>query len=114
MVLWDALNTETADQAWVRNQVIKYLQTMNPNDPMAVYILVKNLRVIQDFTDDPLPLIQALRRTNAEQSADLSAPDLTDLQGQINNPMIAALGGGRPRPPASHSCKRMRWPRPAR
>ena len=92
VVLWDALNTETSDQAWVRNQVIKYLQTMNPSDTMAVYILVKNLRVIQDFTDDPLPLIQAVRRTNAEQSADLSAPDLTDLQGQINNPMIQ--GGG--------------------
>jgi len=92
VILWDALNTETSDQAWVRNQVIKYLQTMNPSDPVAVYILVKNLRVIQDFTDDPLPLIQAVRRTNAEQSADLSAPDLTDLQSQINNPMIQ--GGG--------------------
>jgi VWFA-related protein len=94
VILWDALNTETADQAWVRSQVIKYLQTMDPRDPVAVYILVKNLRVIQDFTDDPLPLIQALRRTNAEQSADLSAPDLTDLQGQIANPMLAALVGG--------------------
>ncbi len=92
VILWDALNTETADQAWVRNQVIKYLQTMNPGDPVAVYILVRNLRVIQDFTDDPFPLIQAVRRTNAEQSADLSAPDLTDLQSQINNPMIQ--GGG--------------------
>jgi VWFA-related protein len=92
VILWDALNTETADQAWVRNQVISYLRAMRPGDPVAVYILVKNLRVIQDFTDDPLPLIQALRRTNAEQSADLSAPDLTDLQGQINNPMIE--GGG--------------------
>jgi VWFA-related protein len=90
VVLWDALNTETSDQAWVRNQVIKYLQTMKPGDPVAVYILVKTLRVIQDFTDDPLPLIQALRRTNAEQSADLSAPELTDLQGQI----AQQFGGG--------------------
>jgi VWFA-related protein len=94
VILWDALNTETSDQAWVRNQVIGYLRTMQPGDPVAVYILVKNLRVIQDFTDDPFPLIQALRRTNAEQSADLSAPDLTDLLGQIANPMLAALVGG--------------------
>ncbi len=90
VILWDALNTETSDQAWVRSQVIKYLQTARPGDPVAVYILVKNLRVIQDFTADPLPLMQALRRTNAEQSADLSAPDLTDLQGQIST----QLGGG--------------------
>ncbi len=92
MILWDALNTEVSDQAWVRNQVIEYLQTMDPRDPVAVYILIRNLRVIQDFTDDPFPLMQAVRRTNAEQSADLSAPDLANLQGQINNPMIQ--GGG--------------------
>jgi VWFA-related protein len=47
--------------------------------------------VIQDFTDDPFPLRQAVRRTNAEQSADLSAPDLADLQGQI---ATAFLGTG--------------------
>jgi VWFA-related protein len=90
VILWDALNTETSDQAWVRSQVIKYLQTGNPRDPVAVYILVKNLHVIQDFTADPVPLIQALRHTNAEQSADLSSPDLANLQGQI----AAQLGGG--------------------
>src|ERR1035438_6677495 len=78
LVLWDALNTEVADQAWVRTQVIKYLQTMNSRDPVAVYILVRNLRVIQDFTDDPLPLIQAVRRTNAEQSAELTSHGLHD------------------------------------
>lgn len=83
VLLWDALNTETADQAWVRSQVINYLLTMRPGDPVAVYILVRNLHVIQDFTADPLPLIEALRRTNAEQSADLSAPDLTAALGQI-------------------------------
>jgi len=92
VILWDALNTETADQAWVRNQVIQYLRNAHPGDPIAVYILVRNLRVIQDFTDDSAPLILALSRTNAEQSADLSAPDLTDLQGQIANPAMAAPG----------------------
>jgi VWFA-related protein len=84
VILWDALNTETSDQAWVRSQVIKYLQTMRPGDPVAVYLLVKNLHVIQDFTDDRLSLMQAVRRTNAEQSTDLSAPDLTNLQSQIS------------------------------
>jgi VWFA-related protein len=84
VILWDALNTETSDQAWVRNQVIRYLASLHPGDPIAVYILVKNLHVIQDFTTDSTALITALSKTNAEQSADLSAPDLTDLQSQIN------------------------------
>jgi VWFA-related protein len=91
VVLWDALNSEMQDQAWVQSQVVKYLGSMSPGDPVAVYILVKTLRVVQDFTDDPIRLIQALARKGAEQSADLSAPDLTDLVSQINNPILAAF-----------------------
>ncbi len=101
VVLWDALNTEMQDQAWVQNEVKQYLRTMNPGDPVAVYILVKTLRVVQDFTDDPIRLIQALERKGAEQSADLSAPDLTDLVSQINNPLLSALSGGNPGPPTT-------------
>jgi len=92
VVLWDALNTETADQAWVRTQVIKYLLTAPPGDPIAVYILVKNLKVIQDFTDDPRVLMLALSKTNAEQSADLSAPSLADLQSQVGIALMAVGG----------------------
>ena len=96
VILWDALNTETSDQAWVRSQVVKYLQAMRPGDPVAVYLLVRNLHVIQDFTDDRLSLMQALRRTNAEQSTDLSAPDLTNLQHQIYNPALFLGGASSP------------------
>ncbi len=93
VILWDALNTETADQAWVRNQVISYLRSSRPGDPIAVYILIRNLRIIQDFTDDSAPLILALSRTNSEQSADLSAPSLADLQSQVG---LALMGSGAP------------------
>jgi len=90
VVLWDALNTELEDQAWVRNQVIQYLRTMQPGDPVAVYILVKTLRVVRDFTDDPLRLIEALKHTNAEQSTDLSAPEMASLATAIN-PLVTPL-----------------------
>jgi VWFA-related protein len=101
VILWDALNTEMQDQAWVQNEVKQYLRTMNPGDPVAIYILVKTLRVVQDFTDDPIVLAQALERKGAEQSSDLSAPDLTSLVTQINNPLLSALSGGNPSPPAA-------------
>ncbi len=98
VILWDALNTESSDQAWVRHQVISYLRSLHPGDPVAVYILVKTLRVIQDFTTDSTQLIMALSKTNAEQSADLSAPDLPDLQGQIS---LLEGAGPPPTPPAT-------------
>jgi VWFA-related protein len=101
VILWDALNTEMQDQAWVQNEVKRYLRTMNPGDPVAIYILVKTLRVVQDFTDDPFVLAQGLEHKGAEQSADLSAPDLTSLTSQINNPLLTALSGGNPSPPTT-------------
>jgi VWFA-related protein len=94
VVLWDMLNTETQDQAYVRQQVLKFLRTATEADPVALYALVKNVRVIQDFTDDPARLIRAVTAATPEQSANLTAPDLTDLASQINNPILTMLGGG--------------------
>jgi VWFA-related protein len=88
VVLWDMLNTEMQDQAYVRGQVLKYLHTLTEGDPVALYALVKDLKVIQDFTDDPARLIRAVAGVSPEQSFNLSAADLTDLVNQINNPFF--------------------------
>ena len=89
VILWDALNTETSDQAWVRSQVISYLRTMRPRRSRGGIHPGQKFARDSRFHRRPAPLIVAFRRTNAEQSADLSAPDLTDLQGQI----ATQLGG---------------------
>lgn len=89
VVLWDMLNTEMQDQSYVRAQVLKYLRTVTERDPIALYALVKDLKVIQDFTDDPARLIRAVSDTGPEQSLNLAAADLTDLANQINNPVFA-------------------------
>jgi VWFA-related protein len=88
VVLWDMMNTETQDQAYVRAQVLKYLRTLTEGEPVALYTLVKQLRVVQDFTDDPARLVRALTKVGPEQSLNLTAADLTDLVNQINNPML--------------------------
>ena len=90
VVLWDMLNTETQDQSYVRAQVLKYLRTLTEGDPVALYALVKDLKVIQDFTDDPARLIRAVAGQGPEQSLNLTAVDLTDLINQIANPMMPA------------------------
>ena len=91
VILWDMLNTETQDQSYVRTQVLKYLRTLTEGDPVALYALVKELRVVQDFTDDPARLIRAVSGLGPEQSLNLTTADLTDLVNQINNPIMAAL-----------------------
>lgn len=93
VVLWDKLNTDTQDQSYVQKQVFNYLRTLRPGDHLALYALVKNLLVVQDFTDDPDRLIKAMKRLGPEQSLNLTAADLTDLVSQIDNPLLTLLGG---------------------
>ncbi|HEY4363382.1 MAG TPA: VWA domain-containing protein [Bryobacteraceae bacterium] len=94
VVLWDKLNTETEDQSYVQKQVFNYLHTLRPGDHLALYALVKDLLVVQDFTDDPERLIRAMKRLGPEQSLNLTAGDLTDLVSQINSPILQALTQG--------------------
>ncbi len=81
VILWDMLNTEVEDQAWVRGQVLGYLSNIGPEDRMALYALVKTLKVVQDFTDDPDILRAAVAQTTAQQSVNLSATSLADTAG---------------------------------
>lgn len=53
ILLLDALNTNLPHQAYVRDQMIRYLQKMPVGQPVAVYMLSTKLRLLQDFTDDP-------------------------------------------------------------
>ena len=56
VVLLDALNTNLPHQAYVRDQMIRYLEKMPEGQPVAVYTLGTKLTLLQDFTDDPAVL----------------------------------------------------------
>ena len=86
VLLWDVLNTDIIDQAWVRQQVLKYLKTMQPGERIALYQLTKKLKVLQDFTGDPERLRLALSGVSPEQSVLLSAGNLGNLAGKISVP----------------------------
>jgi len=77
IVLYDTLNTATEDQSWARQEMLRYLGTLERGDQFALYSLGKVLQVIQDFTDDPKRILQAARQSRPESSADRTADDLT-------------------------------------
>jgi len=60
VVLLDWLNTGWSDQARARQQVIRMLRRIEPNDRIALYVLGQNLRVISDFGDDTARLLEKL------------------------------------------------------
>jgi VWFA-related protein len=64
LLLMDALNTTTQDQAYARQRIVKYLGTIPPGLRIGVFLLGDRLRIIQGFTDD-----STLLRTSVERLA---------------------------------------------
>ncbi len=74
VVLLDALNTSLPHQAYVRDQMIKYLEKMPVGRPVAVYTLGTKLTLLQDFTSDPEVLKSVVRNLNGKISPVLDNP----------------------------------------
>jgi VWFA-related protein len=79
VVLLDALNTDIQDQHYAKQQFIKFLSQIRPEDRVAIYALGTHLRVLNDFTNDSSRLVNSLARYRGESvhlTAD-SDPDPT-------------------------------------
>lgn len=61
VILLDGLDTKFEDQAQARRHLIKFFTQIQPQDRVALYTLGNKLSIIQDFTSDPAPLLEALR-----------------------------------------------------
>ena len=60
VLLLDSLNTQVVDQSYVRAQLIRYLQGVQPGTRLAVFVLTSRLRMIQSVTTDSAVLLAAL------------------------------------------------------
>jgi VWFA-related protein len=90
MLLLDGINTQTSDQAYARQQVIKFLQQIKGRDRLAIFTLGRDLHVLQDFTDDSSKLAAALGKYSGQTTMDLEASTPTQLQTG-NDSIDAAL-----------------------
>jgi len=97
VILLDGLNTEFADQALSRKQVLRFLQQLRPQDRVALYWLGNNLYTLQDFTTDVANLREALAHSAPKSSRELSESDVDYLSP--NNPN-SSIPSGVPAPQA--------------
>ena len=74
VVLLDALNTTLPHQAYVRYEMIKYLEKMPEGQPVAVYMLGTKLTLLQDFTSDPAVLKDVVKKLKGKASPVLDNP----------------------------------------
>ncbi len=71
VILLDGLNTPITDQVYARQQIIKFLQQLQPQDRVALYALGRRLRVLHDFTSDASSLLRALDRYKGRPGTEL-------------------------------------------
>jgi VWFA-related protein len=85
ILLLDALNTPVQDQAHARMEMLKYLdKQLQPGQQVAVYTLVRSLRMLQDFTDDPALLKAAVQGFNPSVSMDLQIAEVNKRLPQLS------------------------------
>jgi VWFA-related protein len=77
VVLLDSVNTHIEDQAYAKEQFVRFLSQIHPEDRVAVYALGNRLQILQDFTGDSKALLNSVARYRGQalQYIDDSEPD---------------------------------------
>jgi VWFA-related protein len=88
VILFDSLNTSSQDQSFVRKQILRFLQTVNPHDHVALYALTTSLVVLHDFTRDVSALANAASHFTPKEIAafDASTSQPIDFQAATGDP----------------------------
>jgi len=74
VLLLDTLNTDRPDQAYVHQQMVNFLKTMQPGLRIAVFVLGSKLRMVQGFTTDSSVLRDAVndKKNGVKMDSDMS------------------------------------------
>lgn len=75
VILIDYLNTHVTDMAYARQQVIKFLHQLQPDDRVALYELKNQLRILHDFTTDADSLLRALDKSSVTETHQMAGSD---------------------------------------
>ncbi len=69
IILMDYMNTRRSDTVYARNQVVKLLKQMQPEDRVAIYVQSARLYVLHDFTSDMTGLQRTIQKYETNDSA---------------------------------------------
>lgn len=82
--LLDWLNTRPPDQAYVRAQIVKYLEESPPGTRLAIFVLGEQLRLVHGVTTDSAQLLTAFESKKAE-----TWPVISRLTPTAGDPMAS-------------------------
>jgi VWFA-related protein len=91
VLVLDSLNTPLDDQRRVRDQVLKYLKKPRIGRRLAIFTLQTQLRLIQDFTDDPVLLAAAVEGKKSGTGKQVSPLLQTNGETAVTEETAAAM-----------------------
>jgi VWFA-related protein len=83
IILLDNNNTNLERQMFARQQVLKYLQTIKPEDRIGIYRLAGGLKVLHSYTTDSADLVALLANYKGKEIPDLSKNATGALDGEL-------------------------------
>jgi VWFA-related protein len=94
ILLLDAANTPFKDQAYAREQMLKFVKEQyKPGQRTAIFTLTNSLGVLQDFTSDPEVLLKAFQRYQplAQEMANAAGPRVpnTSSEGGVGSQALS-------------------------
>jgi VWFA-related protein len=72
VILFDLLNTPATDQSYARSQLLQLLRSLPPGQPVALFVLTRQLEMLQGFTQDPAELLKRAEAVLPSKSSDLT------------------------------------------
>jgi VWFA-related protein len=75
VILFDALNTSLQNQAYARQQVVRFLKQLQPQDHVALYVLTTKIITVNEFTQDASSLLKAIETFVGYSSVQLDTAD---------------------------------------
>jgi VWFA-related protein len=93
ILLFDALNTQFRDLSYARTRVINFLQHMQPQDQVALYVLTPStLYVMHDFTNDSETLLRLMGGKSEKPANSPGGPPAGPNDVKIEKLMSDSLG----------------------
>ncbi len=85
VILYDELNTSFEDQAYARQHILRFLESIRPQDHVAIFALTSDLFVLHSFSDDSAALANSVNRFSPQ----LTAAFASSHSGKLNVPALA-------------------------
>lgn len=91
VLLLDALNTRSEDQAAVHREMITYLKSMDPVRRIAIFTLGPRLQMVEGFNSDPRVLLDALNEKKGGGQPRASTLLPSDVERDTDQKMLQAM-----------------------